>query len=83
MRRGGRARCAVADDEIQPEPEYDQMDVGDIEAEEDVDDVQQLQWQRPKRLPEPDPGPLDDYPGGPHDAILLTGYHVHVARKTS
>ena len=22
---------------------------------------------------------LDDYPGGPHDLIVLTTYHVHVA----
>ena len=30
---------------------------------------------------EPDPEPLDDYHGGPHDTTLLTRYHVHVARK--
>ena len=29
----------------------------------------------------PDPEPLDDYPGGPHDTTLLWRYHVHVARK--
>jgi hypothetical protein len=33
--------------------------------------------------PEPEPGPLDDYPGGSHDTTLLWRYHVHVARKVS
>ena len=34
-------------------------------------------------MPVPDPEPLDDYLGGPHDTTLLTRYHVHVARKAS
>ena len=53
----------------------------DVEAmKEDVDDGQQ---RRGKHVVEPDPEPLDDYPGGPHDTTLLTRNHVHVSRKAS
>jgi hypothetical protein len=60
-RRGGRARRADDDDELEPEPQVeDQMDmdmehqveddaeedVGDVEAEEDVDDFQQQRRRR-------------------------------------
>ena len=59
----------------------------DAEAlEEDVEDdaQQQRRWQRrEKRVVDPDPEPLDDYPGGPHDTTLLTRYHVHMARKAT
>jgi hypothetical protein len=90
----GRPPCVVVEDEPQPhaDPYYEQMDVehqaeDDAEAiEEDVEeDVQQQQWRRRKgkKVVEPDPDPLDDYPDGPHDITLLTRYHVHVARKTS
>jgi hypothetical protein len=56
----------------------------DAEAmEEDVeDDAQQQRQRRGKRVMEPDPEPLDDYPNGPHDTTLLTRY-LHVARKVS
>jgi len=84
--RASRPRHAIADDEPRPQadPEYEQMDVehqvkDDAEAmEEDVDDGQTL---RGKRVVKPDPKPLDDYPGGPHNTTLLTRYHVHVAKK--
>lgn len=31
-------------------------------------------------MPEPKPEELEDYLGGPHDLLVLTKYHVHVAR---
>jgi hypothetical protein len=34
-------------------------------------------------VPDPEPEPLDDYPGGQHDTTLLWRYHVHVAKKAS
>jgi len=49
-----------------------------------VDDgQQQLRRRTGKRVTEPDPEPLDDYPGGPHNTTLLTRYHVHVAKKAA
>jgi len=86
-----------ADDKPQPQagPEYDQMDmehqveddveieedVGDVEAEEDVDVGDSQQQRRWKCVPEAQP--LDHYPGGPHNTTLLTRYHVHVAKKAA
>jgi len=60
----------------------DEEDVGYAEAKEDVDDCQQRQRRRrSKRVLEPNPEPLDDYFGGPHNTTLLTRYHVHMSRK--
>jgi len=55
----------------------------DVEAMDDdvKEDAQQRRRRRWNKVVEPDPDPLDDYPGGPHDLTLLTRYHVHVARK--
>jgi len=47
----------------------------DDEAHEVGDDEQQ------QRVPEPEE--LDDYPGVPHDLIVQTKYHVHVARMAT
>jgi hypothetical protein len=81
---------AVVEDEplSQVDPDYVQMDIehqveDDVEAmEDDVDDGQQ-QRRRGKRVLEPGPEPLDDYPGVSYDTTLLTRYHVHMARKAS
>ena len=84
-RRVGRPRRAVVEDEPQPQadPDYEEMGV-EHQLEEDVEkDAQQQRWRRGKKVAEPDPDPLDDYPGGPHDITMLMRYHVHVAKKAS
>jgi len=90
-RRGGRARRADVKPQPELEQEYDEMEVQqqqqmeeELEAmEEDMEDGEPHRRRRGKRVVVPDPEPLDDYLGGPHDTTLLWRYHVHVAKKAS
>jgi hypothetical protein len=88
-RRGDRARRADVEPQPEHAQEYDEMDVQqqqqmeeELDAmEEDMEDGEPQRRWRGKRVVMPDPEPLDDYPGGPHDITMLWRYHVHVARK--
>jgi len=61
-----------------------QMEEEELEAMEgDMEDVEPHRRWRRKHPVVPDPEPLDDYPGGPHDTTLLWRYHVYVVRKAS
>jgi len=51
-------------------------DVGVEEEMGDEDDEKQR-----RRVPEPEQ--LDDYPGGPQNTIVLTRYHIYVARMAA
>ena len=97
-RRGANRRRVDVESQPKPEheQEYDDMDVQQQQMEEEEELQEELETmdedgeddkprrrRRGKRPMVPDPEPLDDYPGGPHDTTLLWRYHVHVARKAS
>jgi len=87
-RGGGRAPPGGVDDEseyksqphmdMEMEVEYQTED--DVEKEMGDDDEHQQRW---RRVPEPEPDHLDDYPGGPHDTTMLTRYYVHMAKMAA
>jgi len=87
-RRTGRPRRVDVEDEPQPHADldYEHMDVehqaeDDVEAmEEDVkeDAHKQRRRRRGKKVVEPNPESLDDYPGGPHDTTLLLNVMLQI-----
>jgi len=60
----------------------DDAEVMEEDMEEDAEQ-QHRRRRKGKKVVEPDPDPLDDYPNGLHDLTLLTRYHAHVAMKAS
>ena len=85
-RQGTRGRRADVKPQPQHEQEFDDMDVQQQQQteeeeeeelqvlEEDMEDGEPQQRRRGKRPVVPDPEPLDDYPGGPHNTIVEVPY---------